>query len=322
MTSAKKTFYEPLLEQNGFIKYTEPHDYGEMGECWALSKDIGEGIYWVYEQEGLYNIKIHDFYFHRDMIVEFHVPRCLSITYYESISGEELVPYKRLTANCVKSFIGGSEPFKGMIHKKVPIRSIGIEILPTYYEDYLKAHYPDEYVHPFEAFKGIDETEAFPEIVYLLNQIKHYKGHGISAKLFYDAKVSEAVALIVEKQIRKSHKKKQHLSEKDKLLIQSVTSYIHDHYAFPIKQEQLSKIACMGTTKLKATFKLIHGCTITEYIQQRRIHQAEHLLGHTQLSIQEISLTVGYKNGSRFSTLFKKYVGLLPSEYRERMKEA
>ncbi len=72
----------------------------------------------------------------------------------------------------------------------------------------------------------------------------------------------------------------------------------------------------MGTTKLKSTFKQIHKRTITEYIQQRRIGQAEHLLFNAELSIGQIAKVVGYNAAGRFSELFKKNTGLLPSEYR------
>ena len=71
-------------------------------------------------------------------MLEFSLPECLSITRYDSISGEELSPYRRLSAGCIKTFIGGYTPYKALIHKNIPIRSIGIEIAPAYYGDYLK----------------------------------------------------------------------------------------------------------------------------------------------------------------------------------------
>lgn len=321
MNNITKEYYEPLLEENGFILMPENEHYCELGTVWKLSPTLGKGTYWVYEQENLYDIKIHDFAFHEDTIIELDSPECLSVTYYESISGEELMPYRRLKANCVKSFIGGYKTFKANMHKKIPIKSIGIEILPAYYEEYLKDHYPGEYQSPFEAFRDIDETEDFPEMVRLLIQIKNYRGEGISAKLFYDAKVAEAVSLIVERQERQKQKEKKPLSPKDKELLETVTAYINDHYAFDIKQDQLARIACMGTTKLKETFKLMHGATITEYIQHRRISQAEHLLGGTQLTIQQVAETVGYKSASRFSELFRKTTGILPNAYRKIMQD-
>ncbi|WMJ90789.1 helix-turn-helix transcriptional regulator [Anaerocolumna sp. MB42-C2] len=115
-------------------------------------------------------------------------------------------------------------------------------------------------------------------------------------------------------------KNQSHLSDKDIEQITNVSAYIKDHAAFPLTLEQLSRIACMGQTKLKKSFKLIHGCTITEFIQQARIEHAEFLLSHTDLSIAQIAQTIGYSNASRFAELFKRNVGILPLEYRKVMR--
>ena len=131
-------FYTPLLTGHGFIRDPDNQQYGDLGICWKLSPEVGEGTYWTYGQKDLYDIKIHNFSFHEDFMLEFSLPECLSITRYDSISGEELSPYRRLSAGCIKTFIGGYTPYKALIHKNIPIRSIGIEIAPAYYEDYLK----------------------------------------------------------------------------------------------------------------------------------------------------------------------------------------
>ena len=81
--------------------------------------------------------------------------------------------------------------------------------------------------------------------------------------------------------------------------------------------ERLAKIACMGTTKLKASFKQLQGCTITEYIQERRMSQAEHLLINTDFTMGQIAEMIGYSTSSRFAELFKKSTGLLPMDYRK-----
>lgn len=311
------TYYNEMLIKNGFIEADFDHPFCDMGRCFKLSKELGQGYFWIYEQEDLYNIKIHDFYYNKDTIVDFEMPECLSVSYYESISGEELIPYKRLEANRIKTFIGGYKPFKANIHKRIPVRSIGIEILPTYYEKYLKNNFPGEYQNPYDAFCSVKETSNFPKMILLLNQIKNYRGEGISAKLFYEAKVAEAVSLMIEFGKNLENTKRMKISDTDKELLGSVTAYLNDHYAFDVKLEKLAKIACMGTTKLKYSFKLMHGCTITEYIQKRRMSQAEHLLRCTDLTIHQVAKTVGYNSASRFSELFRKSTGILPNEYRK-----
>lgn len=308
--------YQPLLEKHSFIQVKNNQEFNSAGMCWRLSPDIGEGYYWIYAQKDLYDIKIHDFYFHEDSFMEFELPECVSITQYESISGEELNPYRRLSAGCIKTFIGDYEPYKVLIHKKIPIRSIGIEIMPAYYEDYLKKQYPGTYASPLSAFQQIDQVTEFPEMAKVLYQIKTYQGDGIAASLFYEGKIAEAVSLVVEAQHKYKRLEEKHLSTQDISQLENVTAYINDHYAFEIPLERLAKIACMGTTKLKTSFKLLHDCTITEYIQQRRMGQAEHMLTKTDLTIGQIAQTVGYSNASRFAELFRKSTGILPMEYR------
>ena len=271
MPEMTEPYYVSMLKGHGFTPDPDDHQYGALGLCWKISQEIGEGSYWTYGQKDLYDIKIHNFSFHKDSLLEFSLPECLSITRYDSISGEELSPYRRLSAGCIKTYIGGYEPYQVLIHKNIPIRSIGIEIMPAYYEDYLKKQYPEEYRNPVEAFRKIDQTTDFPEMSRLLSEVQNYRGDGIAAKLF----------------------------------------------AAEIPMERLTQIACMGTTKLKSSFKKVYDCTITEYIQQRRMSQAEYLLTNTDLSIGQIAQTVGYSTSSRFAELFRKSTGLLPGEFRK-----
>ncbi|MCR0391542.1 AraC family transcriptional regulator [[Clostridium] innocuum] len=309
-------YYEPLLTNNNFILADRDEGF-HSGKCWKLSPKAGEGFYWIYAQKDLYDIKIHDFFFYEDFFMEFSLPECLSITQYESISGEELNPYRRLSAGCIKTFVGGYQPYKALIHKRIPIRSIGIEVMPAYYEDYLKKRYPGEYRNPLTAFQKVDQTMDFPAMSKLLYELKNYRGNGIAAGLFYEAKVAEAVSLVIEEQKKLICRDEKQLSKQDIAQLENVTAYLNDHYAFEIPLDRLAKIACMGTTKLKLSFKQLHGCTITEYIQQRRMSQAEHLLINTDFTIGQIAETVGYSTSSRFAELFRKSTGILPMEYRK-----
>lgn len=310
-------YYAPLLENNNFVPVDNNENFNSVGQCWRLSSKVGEGFYWVYAQKDLYDIKIHDFLFYDDFFMEFDSPECLSITQYESISGEELNPYRRLSAGCIKTFIGGYRPYKALIHKRIPIRSIGIEVMPAYYENYLKSKYPGDYTSPLSAFRTIDQTTDFPAMAKLLYELKHYRGTGIAASLFYESKVSEAISLILEEHEKRIQQKEKQLTSQDISQLQDVTAYLNDHYAFEIPLERLARIACMGTTKLKTSFKQLHGCTITEYIQQRRMSQAEHLLINTDFTIGQIAEMIGYSTSSRFAELFRKSTGILPVEYRK-----
>lgn len=308
-----------LLSQNGFKEMEENLNYPKAGTLYQVPKTMAEGYYWIYMKDNLFDIKIHDFYYHDDTVFEMNEnvwPECLNITYYESVSGEEFNPYRHLTAGCIKTFFGGSNGFKSVFHKKIPLRSIGIEVFPEYYERYLKEAFGNEYIDPTKAFHAIDQTNNFPEMVNLMKQIWDYRGEGMAAKLFYDAKVAEAVSLMIEYS-KHNQSKSANISLEDQQLMANVAEYIHDHFSCDISLDYLAKIACMGTTKLKATFKAVYHCTITQYIKERRLSLAENLLATTNLTVEQIAQAVGYQNSGRFARMFKESCGLFPMEYRK-----
>ena len=321
MRKLKKNDYRDMFEKMHFKSCPAPKNFPPHGECWQLTDAAGEGYYWFYEAGSRYNIKIHDFWFREDTIMDIWIPEALSVTWYESISGEELNPYRKLNCHVVKSFLGGYQPFRALIHRNVPIRSIGIEYRPAYYEAYLKEQFGELYQSPAEAFRSIDETADFPEMTQLLKQVWHYQREGLPATLYYDAKAAEALSLIFERHRSLNERKIIPISETDRAILINLASYIGDHYADQLSIEMLSKIACMGTTKLKRCFKEYFHCTTAEYITQVRIDKAEHLLAYTDLPVGEVAKAVGYSAAGHFAELFRRSKGTLPLEYRKRMIE-
>ncbi len=309
-------YYRPLLEQNHFLPTPCPPQLGPAGRCWEIAPAVGGGYYWVYAKQDLFDIKIHDFFFHEDQCLDMAIPECISIQRYDSISGEELNPYRRLSAGDIQTIVGGKQRYRALIHKRIPIHSVGVEILPNYYEDFLKKQYPDLYFDLPSAFQSVDQATDFPAMSKLLFEIENYRGDGVAAALFYEAKVTEAIALVVDAWKRQGQKWERPLSAEDAESLQNVVSYIADHYAFDLPLERLASIACMSESKLKGCFKRQYGCSVTQYIQGRRMSQAEHLLINTDFTMGQIAQMIGYTTSSRFAELFKKSTGILPIEYR------
>jgi YesN/AraC family two-component response regulator len=71
---------------------------------------------------------------------------------------------------------------------------------------------------------------------------------------------------------------------------------------------------------LSGIFKRDTGKTLTEYVRERRMEEAMHLLTTTSLEIQTVALHTGIVDVQYFSKQFKAYTGLSPREYREREK--
>ena len=314
-------YYNPLLEKSSFLPAECGDRFCSAGSCWRLSPALGEGYYWIYARKDWFDVKIHSFSFHEDFFLNFEIPECISVSRYESISGEQLNPYRRLSAGTIHTIVGGGRRYKALIHRRIPVRAVGVEIFPAYYEDYLKKQFPEEYFDLSAAFSSVDLSEDFPAMSRLLFEIEGYRGTGMAAGLFYEAKVAEVIALVASEQKKQRRKAERPLSQNDLAGLESVASYIGDHYAFDLPLERLAGVACMSATKLKSCFKRWQGMTITEYIQARRMSQAEHLLIDTDFTMGQIAQMIGYSTSSRFAELFKKSTGLLPMEYHRLAQE-
>ena len=76
----------------------------------------------------------------------------------------------------------------------------------------------------------------------------------------------------------------------------------------------------MSTGYLATVFKRETGKTVSEYIRDRRISHAVHLLNTTNLQVQTIAMHCGIMDVQYFSKVFKKQIGKTPKEYREAMR--
>lgn len=101
--------------------------------------------------------------------------------------------------------------------------------------------------------------------------------------------------------------------------IQSCIEYIENHYAAPIQLEDAAKHVHLNSAYLSFLFKKHTGISFVRFLEYVRIRQAKHLLQTTQLSIAEISETVGFSGQNYFSKVFRRVVGCNPSSYRSRL---
>lgn len=96
-----------------------------------------------------------------------------------------------------------------------------------------------------------------------------------------------------------------------------VLEYIQDNLATPMTIAELAKLARLNPTYFSNLFSKLIGISPLQYINKRRIEQAQELLLGTHQTLFEISLEVGFTDVYYFSRLFKKTVGIAPDHYRK-----
>lgn len=99
-------------------------------------------------------------------------------------------------------------------------------------------------------------------------------------------------------------------------IIAKVEAYIQDHFRENINREDVAAVAYITPNYLSKQFRNKKGMNLREYINQIRIEEAKRLLLTTNLSVSEVAGLSGYENISYFSTVFRKYTGMSPIDWR------
>ncbi|GLQ33337.1 GlxA family transcriptional regulator [Litoribrevibacter albus] len=76
----------------------------------------------------------------------------------------------------------------------------------------------------------------------------------------------------------------------------------------------------LSERQFKRRFKQATGLSPLEYLQAVRIEHAKRALAHSQTGIEQVALSVGYEDVRFFRKLFKRQVGVSPSEFRDKSR--
>ena len=100
-------------------------------------------------------------------------------------------------------------------------------------------------------------------------------------------------------------------------LLDEILAYIRQNYCrcdFSI--QEIASHFEMLPSNIGNYFKEQTGKGLLEYLIDLRIRQAKELLHSTDMTVKEISVSVGYYNDSSFIRRFKQHEGVTPNEYR------
>jgi AraC-like DNA-binding protein len=108
------------------------------------------------------------------------------------------------------------------------------------------------------------------------------------------------------------------LKKQDMLNIRQARTILAENFDKHITIPQLARQAGINEAKLKEGFKELYGHSVHTYLQQLRLEKAQQLLLTTELTVTDITYYIGYSHVTHFTTLFKKELGLTPTEWRKK----
>lgn len=107
---------------------------------------------------------------------------------------------------------------------------------------------------------------------------------------------------------------KQHHDE----AVKSIQGHIEEYFREKITVDALSQLFCIGRRTLELRFKKATSNTIVEYLQRVKIEAAKRNFELSAKSVNEVMFDAGYTDPKAFRSIFKRFTGVSPIEYRKK----
>lgn len=154
---------------------------------------------------------------------------------------------------------------------------------------------------------GIDSIQSFNQSVSRLNALSSYTQIH-----------KEFIVLFMEIIAKRSNHHASFVSQ----LVDGAKQIIQNQFNDPdLSVASIAQTVCISPNYLSRIFHQQTGKTCVEFITECRLEEAKKLLLLTNLKNYEIAEKAGYANAHYFSSMFKKNVGISPSEFREHNQE-
>lgn len=93
--------------------------------------------------------------------------------------------------------------------------------------------------------------------------------------------------------------------------------YIYIHIKERITVEDLAEYSGLSASYLSRLFKKETGVSVSDYVREKKIEKAQHLLKFCDFSLVEIANYLSFSSQSHFIQMFKDFTGMTPKKYRD-----
>lgn len=104
--------------------------------------------------------------------------------------------------------------------------------------------------------------------------------------------------------------------------IKFILNYIEMHYTDGVSLEEVADYVHLSPHYVSRLFKKEVKTTFVNYVTNRKIEHAKELLKNTDLPVVHIAMNLSFQEHTYFSKVFKKIVGLTPTEYRNKHRKS
>ncbi len=98
-------------------------------------------------------------------------------------------------------------------------------------------------------------------------------------------------------------------------IVKVTQEYLEGHYSEDISLEDIAAQVNISPQYFSKLIKKNTGFNFIDWLSMLRVKKAKELLTNSDLTVKEVCFMVGYKDPNYFSRIFKKRIGITPSEY-------
>lgn len=102
--------------------------------------------------------------------------------------------------------------------------------------------------------------------------------------------------------------------------VERIVDYIFANLTGNLSLQQIAEQFNYSTVYVNRLIKRETGCSTIQFIKQKRIALAKAMLYLDDISVDEVSVAVGFNSYNYFCRVFRQMEGISPTEYRERMQ--
>lgn len=97
-------------------------------------------------------------------------------------------------------------------------------------------------------------------------------------------------------------------------------SYVDLHFHEKIRLKTVARLCGLDSFQFSRRFKQEHGFSFREYLLRYRVNKAQEFLQFPNAAIVDIACAIGFTDASHLARAFRRFVGITPSEYRQRSR--
>lgn len=224
------------------------------------------------------------------------------------------------TLDAGQSYFSGSGRSRGYVARygrSPQLKGINIHLDPKVLQPFLA----EQAIHLHPALLKTDEWKSawFPDVTpavrAVAQQMLQCPFHGVTRRLFLQAKVFELLALQLDGMMSdQGTPPPATLKTVTVERIYEARARLVARLENPPSIPELAQQVGLCDRTLRRGFRELFGTSVIGYLTQQRLNQAEHLLKQGNYTVAEVANSVGYTHLGHFATAFRKQFGVSPRQ--------